>query len=73
MTGFKKKYTEDLVIGAIEQHNNVISSRQIADELQCSKMTVDHLLSKLLLSGEVTRVNVGNDNKKMWVYSANKK
>lgn len=69
MTGFEKRYTEDQVIEAIEQHSNVISSRQIADKLGCSKLTVDNLLKDLLASGEVDRVNLGTDNKKFWAYS----
>lgn len=69
VAGFKKKYTEDQVIEAIEQHSNVISSRQIADKLGCSKLTVDNLLKDLLASGEVNRVNLGTEDKKFWAYS----
>jgi len=69
MTGFKKKFTESNVFDTIKKHSDIITVRQIAESMKCSKQTVEALLKNMLVSGKVKRVNVGTDKKKTWIYS----
>ena len=67
-TTFKRKYTEDQVIDLLKK-NNIMSARQISDEMQCHKKTVESLIKKLLESDSINRVNVRSESKPLWVYS----
>jgi predicted transcriptional regulator len=67
-TTFKRKYTEDQVIDLLKK-NNIMSARQISDEMGCHKKTVESLIKKLLESDSIDRVNVRSESKPLWVYS----
>jgi len=67
-TSFQQKYTEDQVIDLLKK-NNIMSARQISDEMGCHKKTVESLVKKLLESGSINRVNVRSEAKPLWVYS----
>jgi len=67
-TTFKRKYTEDQVIDLLKK-NNIMSARQISDEMGCHKKTVESLIKKMLESDKINRVNVRSESKPLWVYS----
>ena len=67
-TTFKRKYTEDQVIDLLKK-NNIMSARQISDEMGCHKKTVESLIKKMLESDRINRVNVRSESKPLWVYS----
>jgi len=67
-TSFQQKYTEDQVIDLLKK-NNIMSARQISDEMGCHKKTVESLVKKLLESDKIDRVNVRSESKPLWVYS----
>ena len=66
---FKKKYTDEMVMGLLKKHSDIMAPRQMADKLGCSKVTLENLLRSMLEQGQVRRVNVGTDKKKNWIYS----
>jgi predicted ArsR family transcriptional regulator len=70
-TTFQRKYTEDQVIDLLKK-NNIMSARQISDEMGCHKKTVESLIKKLLEDGSIDRVNVRSEAKPLWVYSLKK-
>jgi len=70
-TSFQQKYTEDQVIDLLKK-NNIMSARQISDEMGCHKKTVESLVKKLLESDKINRVNVRSEAKALWVYSLKK-
>jgi len=70
-TSFKQKYTEDQVIDLLKK-NNIMSARQISDEMGCHKKTIESLVKKLLESDSIDRVNVRSESKPLWVYSLKK-
>ena len=67
-TTFKRKYTEDQILDLLKK-NNIMSARQISDEMGCHKKTVESLIKKLLESDSIDRVNVRSESKPLWVYS----
>ena len=67
-TTFKRKYTEDQVIDLLKK-NNILSARQISDEMGCHNKTVESLIKKMLESDKINRVNVRSESKPLWVYS----
>jgi len=70
-TSFQQKYTEDQVIDLLKK-KNIMSARQISDEMGCHKKTVESLVKKLLESDSIDRVNVRSESKPLWVYSLKK-
>ena len=70
-TSFKQKYTEDQVIDLLKK-NNILSARQISEQIGCHKKTVESLVKKLLESNSIDRVNVRSESKPLWVYSLKK-
>jgi len=70
-TSFRQKYTEDQVLDLLKK-NNIMSARQISDEMGCHKKTVESLVKKLLESDKIDRVNVRSESKPLWVYSLKK-
>jgi len=66
---FKKKYTHEMILKIIEEHSNIISTRQISDLLGCTNMTTDRILKDMLISKKIKRVNVGTEAKPVWIYS----
>ena len=70
-TTFQRKYTEDQIIDLLKK-NNIMSARQISDEMGCHKKTVESLLKKLLESDSIDRVNVRSESKPLWIYSLKK-
>jgi DNA-binding MarR family transcriptional regulator len=70
-TSFQRKYTEEQVLDQLKK-NNIMSARQISDEMGCHKKTVESLIKKLLESDSIDRVNVRSESKPLWVYSLKK-
>ncbi|TFH47389.1 MAG: hypothetical protein E4G94_00185 [ANME-2 cluster archaeon] len=70
-TSFQQKYTKDQVIDLLKK-KNIMSARQISDEMGCHKKTVESLVKKLLESDSIDRVNVRSESKPLWVYSLKK-
>ena len=67
-TTFKRKYTEYQILDLLKK-NNIMSARQISDEMGCHKKTVESLIKKMLESDSINRVNVRSESKPLWVYS----
>jgi len=70
-TSFQRKYTEEQVLDLLKK-NNIMSARQISDDMGCHKKTVESLIKKLLKSDSIDRVNVRSESKPLWVYSLKK-
>ena len=70
-TSFQRKYTEEQVLDLLKK-NNIMSARQISDDMGCHKKTVESLIKKLLESDSIDRVNVRSESKPLWVYSLKK-
>jgi len=70
-TSYQRKYTEDQVLDLLKK-NNIMSARQISDEIGCHKKTVESLIKKMLESDSINRVNVRTESKPLWVYSLKK-
>jgi DNA-binding MarR family transcriptional regulator len=70
-TSFQRKYTEEQVLDLLKK-NNIMSARQISDDIGCHKKTVESLIKKLLESDSIDRVNVRSESKPLWVYSLKK-
>ncbi len=70
-TSFQRKYTEAQVLDLLKK-NNIMSARQISDDMGCHKKTVESLIKKLLESDSIDRVNVRSESKPLWVYSLKK-
>ena len=70
-TSFRQKYTEEQVLDLLKK-KNIMSARQISDEMGCHKKTVESLVKKLLESDSIDRVNVRSESKPLWVYSLKK-
>jgi len=66
---FKKKYTDEMVMRIVEKYSDIVSTRQIQDTLGCTQVTANTLLKNMLATGKLSRVNIGTDNKPVWVYS----
>ena len=67
-TTFKRKYTEDQILNLLKE-KNIMSARQISDDMGCHKKTVESLVKKLLESDSIDRVNVRSESKPLWIYS----
>ena len=67
-TSFRQKYTEEQVLDLLKK-KNIMSARQISDEMGCHKKTVESLIKKMLESDNINRVNVRTESKPLWVYS----
>ncbi len=67
-TSFRQKYTEEQVLDLLKK-KNIMSARQISDDMGCHKKTVESLIKKLLESDSIDRVNVRSESKPLWVYS----
>lgn len=66
---YKKKYTDEMILNLIDEHDNIISPRQVIDGFGCSKMTADSLLKTMAMSGKIKQVNVGTEERAVWIYS----
>lgn len=65
----KKTYTEEMILEAVKEYNDVTTLREIKEKLGCSKGTAFNLLKSMLVSGKIKRVNKGTETKQIWIYS----
>ena len=66
---YQKKYTDNMIFEIIDEHDNIISPRQVIEGLGCAKMTADSLLKTMAMSGKIKQVNVGTEDRAVWIYS----
>jgi predicted transcriptional regulator len=65
---FKQKYTDEMVMEAIQKYESIITLRQVANELKCSKQTAGVLLKRMIASNKIHRVNIGVGARNTWIY-----
>ena len=63
MTGYLKQFNQDHVKTALADSPGMMLAK-LQEKIGCSEMTLRHLLTPLLESGEVVKRNIGSSEKK---------